>query len=546
MSRRPSHPLLHGTAVTALGTLASRVLGMLRDTATAALLGLAAGGVADAFLTAYRIPNLLRRMFGEGALTASYLPVFTAEYARAPQSAWNLAAVLLSLLAIFLGAVVVLSELLFGLLWLRFEDWPDVQLMFGLAAVMMPYLMLVCLAAQISATLQARMHFGVPALTPVVLNLSWLAAAWLVAPRVTSDPRRQAYVLAAAIVFAGVMQVLVQLPALWASGFRWSFDLSAAWTPLRTVVRNLLPMLFGLAVTQINTFVDGLLAWGLSRAPHDPEMIPWLGDALRYPLQRGAAAAVYYSERVYEFPLGILGMAVATAIFPLLSQHAARNDRDRLGQDLSLGLRMVLFLGLPAGVGLMLLAAPVVELLFQRGEFTAADAHRAANMLFWYSASVWAYCATPVVIRAFYALGQAHIPVRVAAGMVVLNISLNLLLIWPFAEVGLALSTAICGVVQLAWLVALLVRRRIPLEWTPLAATAVRTIVATGAMAAATAALLWHLEPKPEIVTKLMRVVVPVLFGIATYCAAYLLVGRRELTTLLVSQQPGHSPFDAD
>ncbi len=546
MSTHSLHPLLRGTAVTALGTLASRVLGMLRDAATAALLGLASGGVADAFLTAYRIPNLLRRMFGEGALTASYLPVFTTEYERSPRSAWNLAAVMLGLLTVFLGTVVALGATLLGLLWHRFAHLPDVQLMFGLAAVMMPYLMLVCLAAQISATLQARMRFGMPALTPVVLNSTWLAAALLVAPRLTSDPRQQAYVLAGAIVLAGLLQVLVQLPTLWRCGFRWSFDLPGAWAPLRTVVRKLLPMLFGLAVTQINTFLDGLIAWGLACASHEPQFIPWLGEALRYPLQRGAAAAVYYAERVYEFPLGILGMAVATAIFPLLSQHAARNDRARLGQDLTLGLRMVIFLGLPAGVGLMLLSAPVVELLFQRGEFTAADAQRAAKMLFWYSASVWAYCATPVVIRAFYALGQTHIPVRVAAAMVVLNVTLNLLLIWPFAEVGLALSTAICGVVQLAWLVILLAHRRTPLDWIHLVATTGRTIAATVAMAAIAATVLCHLEPKPEIVAKLLRVVVPMLCGVSAYFATYYLLGRRELAILLGSQQPGHSPFDAD
>lgn len=532
--------------MTSLGTLASRVLGMVRDMATAPLFGLSGGGVMDAFVIAYRIPNLFRRLFGEGALTASYLPVVAGQLETDPQRAWQLASVMFTWLVVLLGGLVVLAEGLFALIWLIWGDVPGVGLLMGLSAVMLPYLLLICLAAQVTATLHALTHFTVPALTPAVLNVTWLAAVWLVAPMFAPNQHAQAYALAVAVVVAGVLQVGVQLPTLRRFGFRFDYNLAASRDALKRIGRTLTPMLFGLAVTQINTLIDSLIAWGLAQPPGRPEQIAWLGGAVRYPMEQGAAAAIYYGERMYEFPLGLIGLAVATAIFPLLSRHAARGDRRQLGSDMTLGLRLVICLGVPAGMGLIILAEPVSRLLFERGHFTAHDTARAARMIACYASGVWAYCASHVVVRGFYALGDPGTPVRIAACVVGLNLTLNLLLVWPLAEAGLAVATSISAAVQVAVLVAIFSRRKAPLDWPALAAMAARTVAATLVMAAVGYVSLKLTTPADGLLAKLVRVAVPLGLSGAAYASGYWLLGGRELGMFLTGRTPVADEFAAD
>jgi len=527
------HPLITGARVTSLGTISSRVLGMLRDMAMAALFGLAGSGVMDAFVIAYRIPNLFRRLFGEGALTASYLPVLATELERDRSAAWRLVSVVLVWVSLLSAGVVLLGELVFAGMWLLWGDLPGMPLLLNLSATLLPYLVLVCLAAQLSGTLHALGHFGVPALTPVVLNVCWLAAAWLVAPLFTQDKEAQARVIAVAILLAGVLQVAVQWPVLRRRGFRFDCDHRAVWEPLRQIGRALTPMLFGLAVTQLNSFFDSVLAWGLARTPDGPERVGWLGEAVRYPLDRGAVAALYYGERLYHFPTGVLGLAVAAAIFPLLSRHAARGQRDRIGTDLSLGLRLVFCLAIPAGVGLIALAEPIVTLLFQRGQFTAEDTLRTAHVVRCYGLGVWAFCALPVAVRGFYALGDSGTPVRVGAAVVGLNLALNLTLLWPLAENGLALATSLSACVQVLVLIALFTRRDISIDWRSLRATGLRAVAASAMMAAAALAALTALPDDPSLGSGLFRVAVPVALGGAVYAAAFRLFGGRELEQLI-------------
>lgn len=347
--------LFAGFRVTSFGTLASRVLGMVRDMATAALLGLSGDGVMDAFVVAFRIPNLFRRLFGEGALAASYLPVLSAKLEHDRRAAWQLASVTLVWLAVILAAVVLVAEAVCAGVWLLYGDAPGMNLLVGLSAVMLPYLFFICLAAQVSGTLHALAHFSAPALAPTLLNICWLAAIWLIAPQWTDDKHLQAYVLAVAVLVAGVLQLAVQLPVLHRLGFRFDYNWQASREAVGEIVRSMGPMVIGLAVTQINSFFDSLLAWGLSAPADGSAKIAWLGGAIDYPLQQGAVAAIYYGERLYQFPLGLLGMAVATVIFPALSRHAARGQFDRLAEDLTVGVRLVLFLAVPASAGLVLI-----------------------------------------------------------------------------------------------------------------------------------------------------------------------------------------------
>jgi putative peptidoglycan lipid II flippase len=250
-------------------------------------------------------------------------------------------------------------------------------------------------------------------------------------------------------------------------------------------------------------------------------------------MQQGAAAAVYYGERLYQFPLGMLGVAVATAIFPLLSRHAARGDRRQLAADLTLGLRLVVFLGLPASAGLVLLAGPLTQALFEHGEFTAEDARRTAGMIAWYATGVWAYCALPVVVRGYYALGDRATPVKVGMVTVAFNLALNAALVWPLAEQGLAVSTSLAATVQVLALVALFSRGKSALGWRDLATTAWRTAAATLLMTAATWTVLAVLPSRPGLTHELLRLVVPLAAGVLAFFAVYAGLGGRELRILL-------------
>ena len=518
---------LAGVRVTGLWTLASRALGMLRDVATAALLGLAAGGVMDAFVIAFRIPNLFRRLFGEGALAASYLPVLTGQLEKDRPAAFQLVSVLLTWLAVILCGIVILCELICAGIWAVAGSDPRVSLVVGLTAVLLPYLLFICLAAQVAATLQALNQFSVPAFVPILLNVAWIAGALLIAPHWSEDKEIQACILAVCILIGGVLQLTFQFPVLWRLGFRYDYNWPASRKAIRRVVTSLLPMLIGLAITQINTLLDSLIAWGFS-SPVPDMPIGWLRSGMVYPMREGAAAAIYYGERLYQLPIGLLGMAVATVIFPLLSRHAARGDRTHLADDLTLGLRLVLFLAIPATAGLVLLAEPLTRLLFQRGEFTAADSARTSLMIATYGLGVWAYCALPVLVRGFYALDDYSAPVRIGVTVVGLNLLLNMTLIWILAEAGLALATAISASVQAVLLAIVLSRRWTPLDWRGLAATLMRSVLATGVMTVAGWLILRSIPAGDPWWLQALRVLFPLAGCVLVYLATFAAIGGSE------------------
>ena len=530
--------LFAGLRVTSFGTLASRILGMVRDMATAALLGLSGDGVMDAFVVAFRIPNLARRLFGEGALAASYLPVLSAKLETDRQAAWQLASVTLVWLAVILAGVVVLAEGVCAGVWLLYGDAPGMRLLIGLSAVMMPYLFFICLAAQVSGTLHALAHFSTPALAPTLLNICWLAAIWFVAPRLTDDKHVQAYVLAVSVLVAGVLQLVSQLPVLGRLGFRFDYNWAASREAVWQIVRSMGPMVVGLAVTQLNSFIDSVLAWGLSAPAGGADRIAWLGDGVSYPLQQGAAAAIYYGERLYQFPLGLLGMAVATVIFPALSRHAARGEFDRLGEDLTLGVRLVLFLAVPAGAGLMLVSEPLARLLFQHGEFTAADAARVARMIACYGLGVWAFCAAPVIVRGYYALGDQTTPLKTGAIAMLVNLILNLALVWPLAEAGLALSTSLAAILQVGLLLVQFSRHGSSrqggyLGWAAIGRTAAVTLAASACMWVVGYAAMAAIPGDLGLGQSFARVAAPIVAGSAAFLAASRLLKAEELGLLV-------------
>jgi putative peptidoglycan lipid II flippase len=527
--RRSASGVFAGLRIVVTSTVLSRVLGMVRDIATARLFG--TSRVMDAFAFAFRIPNLARRLFGEGALSAAFLPVFSREWERSrggdSASAWPLATAVFALLTVVLTAIVLATETALWLWTQLGSPDNDTRLLIGLTAVMLPYLVLICLAAQATAVLHALGHFTIPALVPVVLNACWIASIFFVDPYFEPNRVHQAYALAVCVLVAGVLQLGLQWPTLVSFGYRVRLHWQTSWPAVREILRSMIPVTLGLSIMQLNTLLDSAIAWVFSNPSGSP-------------LAPGTVSVLYYSERGYQFPLGVFGVALGTVLFPLFARHAARGEIDHVREDLSLALRLVLIIGIPASVGMVLVAEPFTELLFQGGDFTAADSYRTARMLAAYGLGVWAYCGVPVLYRAFYALGERVAPLRIGLAASLLDMVVKLILIWPLGERAFAFSTAFTSVVHVAGLTWLLQARVGRVEWRRLLATAWRTVIAAAVMSVVCYYSLGLFDPAPNVTSRLIRLVVPLVVSIGTYFAAAWLLGVAEIW-MLFSRDSGET-----
>ncbi len=517
---------LVGDAGTIAGlTMISRVLGLARDCVCAAIFG--AGPVWDAFAFAFRIPNLFRRLFGEGALSAAFVPIFT-EYLelRDPAEARDLAGRVAGSLAAVLIALVAVGEgVLLGLLHFG-GPAPRWELALALTAVLLPYALLICLTALAGAALNSLRHFAAPAAAPIVLNLCWIAAAAVAARWVSPDARVQIYVVAGGILVAGVLQLALQAAALRARGWVVRPRAALRSPQVRRVAAGMAPVALGMAAFQLNVLLDSVIAISLAGPPGAEFAL--LGRSLSYPMALGANSVLYYSGRLMQLPLGVFGVAIATAAFPALSSLAARREWPAFSAALRRSLGMVLFIGLPSGVGLMVLRRPIIELLFERGAFTPPMTMRTSAALLAYAAGLWAYCALHVLTRAFYSLKAPGVPARVAGAMVGANLALNLTLVWTMAEAGLAAATAVCAALQVGLLTYLL-GRRVRLELAALGMSALKTAVATAAMAVACRQALAWLPADGSLAVKALRVAAPTAAGGAVYLLAAAVTGSEEL-----------------
>lgn len=474
--------LLQGLRVVSAMTLLSRVFGLVRDIGMASLFGLSE--VQDAFTFAFRVPNLFRKMFGEGALATAFVPILARDLEQPDRSdAWRLIRAVCTVLTLFLSALVLIAEV--GL-WLASRQ-PGLSeatsQLLAYTAVLLPYVVAICLASQMAAALNALGHFSWPATLPVALNLVWIGGIWWLAPQFSS-PTDQAFVIACCIVATGVLQVLMQVPMLHAAGYRYLADWRRAMPEVVEIARVMLPVIVGMSITQLNAFGDSLIAWCFTEPQNSPGAVLFWAGGPHYPLRSGAVTALSYGERMYQFPLGVFGVALGTVLFPLLARHAARGELKSLRNDLTLGLRLVIVIGIPASAGLMILAHPITRALFQHGKFDPADSWRTAKVIAAYGSGVWAYCGVLILQRGFYALKDRMTPVRIGVVAVSLNLVCNLVLIWPFAELGLALSTALGAGLQVALLARGLERHVGTLAWKELGSTALRTIVAASVMSA--------------------------------------------------------------
>ena len=482
--------------------MVSRVLGLARDAGMAVLFG--AGPLMDAFTVAFRLPNLARRLFGEGAVTAAFLPVFVREHQRDELRGRQLAWAVTAALATVLMVIVAAAELAV-LLGLAVAEGPTRRLL-ELIAILTPYLLFICTAAQLSAVLHALRRFFWPAVLPIILNVFWIAAV-VAAPRLHTDADDQLRFICAAITLSGIVQVGTLLAVLRRLRFEWSWDWGKTRDEVREIAAGVLPTVVGLSITQLNAVADSLLAWGLSSSSG-------VGEAWQF-VEPGAATALYLGQRVHQVPLGVFGVALSTVFFPLLADHAQNGRRDALGRDLTRGFQACLVIGLPAAAGLILLADRIPRLLFEYGQFTAGDTALTARMLVGYGCGVWAFMAVPLLNRGFYADGDRTTPMRIGLWVIVVHLALDVVGVLTLGGAGLALATSLAAIVHLAWTTAVVDRRLAALTRTPLVETAVKSAAATAAMAGVCGALILATREADRFA----QVVVPVAGSVATYAA---------------------------
>ena len=415
-------------------TLLSRILGMARDMLAASVFGLTA--IWDAFAIAFLVPNLFRRLFGEGALASSFVPVFVEHLERDGKPA---ASRLLS--ALCTGVVLILTAvsaagIVAALVLPHVSGDAQVARVCGLLAIMLPYMILICVVAVLSAALNSVGHFAAPAAAPVLLNVFLIGTLLFVA----GDAHEKIVLFAWAVVAAGALQVALQLWPLRAHGIRLRPSLAFDQPGVREIKRLFLPATLGVGILQINELVDKIIA-GIF-------------------VDEGGVSALYFSDRFVFLPLSMIGVALATAVLPTLSRATARDDREGFDAEFARGLRVAIFLSVPAATGLLLLAEPLIRVVFERGEFDAVATARTARVLFFYSTGLLFFTCNHLFVRAFYAHKDTATPFRIMGSMVALNLVLNLVLVQtPLREAGLALATAITGALNLLALGAALRRR---------------------------------------------------------------------------------------
>ena len=489
-------------------TLASRVTGLARESLKAVVFG--AGPAMDAFEAAFRLPNLLRRLFAEGAFSQAFVPIL-AEYkrTRTHEETHDLVSRVSTLLAVVLLAVTVVGVL--AAPWLVYllagafaRDPAKATLTADLIRVVFPYILFISLTSLAGGVLNVHRRFAVPAFTPVLLNLSMIAAAVFVAPHV--DPPVMA--LAWGVFFGGIAQLALQIRPLAKLGMLPRFRLDWRDAGVRRVLGAMAPAIVGVSAAQIAILINTQLA-------------AMLGD--------GRIAWIAYADRLMEFPSAMLGVAVGTVLLPTLARHGAEGDETHYSALLDWGLRLTLLLAIPAAVALWLLALPLVTTLYQYGNFGASDAIATRAALIGYSIGLVGIVAVKILAPGFYARQDLRTPVRVAIVTIAVTVALAFLLMQPLGHAGLTLATSIGALFNAAALLVLLRRKRryapAPGWWTFLAKVVVAAGVLAGVLAAtAGPASTWLAAGLAE---RIVRLALVMAAGGAAYFGALWLLGFR-------------------
>lgn len=507
-----------------MATVVSRFLGLARDILVTAVFG--ASGLASAFVTAFTLPNLFRRLLGEGALTAALIPTLNDELAAGKK---DQALTIVNQVASWLGLITLLivgmAMLGLGTLadsaWLKEvsadqDQWGRWREAAELAVILFPYLVFVCLAAAISAALQTLGRFKAPAFSPIWLNLAMIGAlswaVWGLGIEVGSTRMRW---LCGGVLLGGFLQMAVPAIDLMRAGWRPRLDLSLS-PAVRSILLLMGPTVLGSAVYLINLAVSRMIGLSLSES---------------------AAAILNLATRLVELPIGVFAIAVTTVVFPLISRHAAEGSWGEMASAYHKGMRLILAINVPAAAGLAVLAGPIIRVLFERGEFTAANTSEMVPVLGIMALGLPVFAYVSLLLRAFYAQKDTRTPVKAAVLSFVVNIGLCLLLKGPLATQGLAWASTIAVLAQAVFLQVALSRRRAELGVASLASDVFKIVVAASIMAG----LVWlGLIVLAGIGggfgTDVIRLVLLIPVGAAVYAGAAFalkLEGREDLVRIL-------------
>ena len=413
--------MLKSSGAMGIATLCSRVLGMVREMCYARFMGDTL--VAGVFLFAFMIPNLFRRLLGEGALSAAFIPLFKEkEKTAGEKDMWESANAVISWLVIVACAVVGVVLLVISLTLDFMDLTSERRLMLELLRIMFPYMLLVCVAAVFIGMLNARGHFFIPAMGATMLNVVMIVAVLFVAPGWGETLETQIFALAFAVLVAGVAQAAFQLPTLRKEGFRFRWVSPWKHETVRVMVKRMIPGTIGVAAIQINLLLTNSIALAVDGS---------------------IVASFNYAVRLMELPQGVFGVSLATFLLPALAGLAAEKKMTEFSRSLGHAIDYLFFLNLFVGALLLVLAEPIVRLLFERGEFGPEATGRAALALMCLAPGLVAFSAVNIFARAFFALGDTRTPMRISVGCLILNLMLVLALIRPFQQAGMALANSI-------------------------------------------------------------------------------------------------------
>jgi putative peptidoglycan lipid II flippase len=485
-----------------IAVMASRILGLVRDQVL--LISLGADDKMDAFSVAFRLPNLVRDLFAEGAMSAAFVPTFTRELQqKGKAAAWELGSLVISSLLVVTGLISLLGMLFADPLtrWIASEyaNTPGkIELTITLTRIMFPFLTLVAIAVAFMGMLNALRHFFIPALAPAMFNVGAIISVFTIVPFMGGFGWDPMVGLAIGTLLGGIGQLALQWPALRREGFRFRFKVAFADPRLREVLLLMGPGTVGLAAVQVNQLVNVWLATGAGT---------------------GAVVFLQTAFRLIYLPIGLFGVSIATASLPTIARHAANDDTRGVRDALSQALRMMLMLNVPATFGLVALAEPIIQLLVEYGKLTPEGTAGIARALVFYAPGLVGYSAVKIASPTFYALKDSRTPVIISLVAISVNVALNLSLVGPLGFGGLALGTGLASLVNAGLLLWFLRRRLGGLDGRRLSVALVKILIASLVMAAAAWGTEYGLSqawPADTVFYRVARVGLSVGAGLAT------------------------------
>ena len=489
--------LVRSTGAVAAPTLLSRILGAARDILQAKFLG--TGTAADAFTLAFILPNLLRRLTAEGAMTAAFIPVFTGlKKQENKQKLWKFANIfffdLTLLMTVIMVAGILLSPLLVQVIAPNFKTVPGkLGLTVSLTRIMFPYIFFISLAALAMAILNSFKKFFVPALTPVLFNLSIITLALIFA----GNMEQPAYIFALGVVLGGIFQLAFQIPFLWKQGMRFTPGISFSHPAVRRVGKLMVPGIFGVSIHQINFLISRIMATSL---------------------EEGSVSSLYYASRMHELTLGLFSIALATALLPTFSEQASVKDIPGLKRTFEFSMKLIILITMPAMVGLLVLNKPIIQVVFQYGQFDIQSTAMTSSCLFYFAFSLPFISGVKVLAPAFYSFKDTKTPVIVAFIAMLIYISLALLLMGPLRVGGIALSLSVSSFINFVLLFFLLEKKIGDLRKKTLLSSSGRSLFFSALMGSAVWIFIKRFDlPAYSLVLRLLILSAAISIGICVY-----------------------------